>query len=257
MSHLVSIFQNIKKPLILVVLILAFNGHGALAKESLNFYNECINYENEALKRINYCGLFIKKSVNVDSFVVTAHNNRGVAYREIGNFEAAIEEYTLAINGADQPLPTLFANRAFAYASLSNRKAASQDIKRAVKLDPTNPTIHEMAAEIYREFRDWDSAQHHLSILLVLKPADQGETFFRRGYTHLELRNCESAVKDFESALKTMPSHPYANFWKGYCLELRGEILDAIAHLEKAAQMLESGSELKAFAEHKLNELKR
>jgi len=84
---------------------------------------------------ILYCSRVIQSDKINEYDKSAALLNRGVAYRQAGNFEAAISDYTAVIelNGEDD---VAYANRANAYRQAGDLAAARTDIDEALALNP-------------------------------------------------------------------------------------------------------------------------
>ncbi len=73
------------------------------------------------------------QAVRLDPQSAWVYNQRGNAYRRLGQHQRAIQDYNQAIRLAPQ-FAEPCAGRAFAYILLSRDKEAQQDVARAVEL---------------------------------------------------------------------------------------------------------------------------
>ncbi len=75
-----------------------------------------------------------------------AYNERGFAYDELGQYQRAIEDYSVPISYFPQPLcappcityDILYVNRAVSLASLGQYQRAIEDLNEAIRLNPQN-----------------------------------------------------------------------------------------------------------------------
>ena len=97
------------------------------------------------------------------------HLNKGVRLQKEGEFEAAIEEYTLAIR-IDTGLTEAYLGRAGAFSAVGEYAEAIPDFTRVIDLDP-----------------------------------ERFEAFYGRGIANMEIGNYESALLDFDKAIAINP----------------------------------------------------
>lgn len=68
---------------------------------------------------------------------LAALSNRGYAFRKLGKFAAASEDYTAALKQSPGTV-RLYNNRGYCLAKLGKYKSAIQDYQRVIQLDPAN-----------------------------------------------------------------------------------------------------------------------
>jgi tetratricopeptide (TPR) repeat protein len=78
--------------------------------------------------------------INPD-FIVSTYNNKGIAHFNRGEYDQAIEQFTLAIE--IKPNAALYANRAGAYFMIKEYDKAIADHTKAIDMDPDNVEAYE------------------------------------------------------------------------------------------------------------------
>lgn len=87
---------------------------------------------------IYYCSRAIQSGDLERGDMVVALLNRGVAYKNTGNLEMAVVDYSSALDLSPEDA-LLFSNRANVYRELNRPVEAMSDINRSIELNPQNP----------------------------------------------------------------------------------------------------------------------
>jgi len=144
------------------------------------------------------CSALINTGKETKLFLAIAHNNRGNAYLTKGDYNRAIEDYSLAINyNPEYAKP--FNNRGVAFQKKGDFDRAIADFNQAIKLKP-----------------------------------DYATAFANRGETNQKKREYQSAAKDYAEAIRLNPD--LEGVWNGRCWSraVIGELRDALADCNKA-----------------------
>ena len=115
--------------------------------------------------------------------------------------EGALEELTLALADASDPVPVLV-RRGAILARVGRAAEAERDLREAVSLRPGYPPAH----------------------------LQLGVTLLRRGLA-------ADAAGEFRETLRLAPEDPDASYYLGEALLAQGQLADALAALERAAQL--------------------
>jgi tetratricopeptide (TPR) repeat protein len=114
-------------------------------------------------------------SLDSDSLAL-AHNNRGVAYGELGDFDRAIADYERALQlrpGDPKSLRNLriaHTRRGLAAARVGDVDRALGDLARAIELEPGHPTAYVRRAELRLERGEIEAAIEDLETAARLAP---------------------------------------------------------------------------------------
>ena len=120
---------------------------------------------------------------------VRAYNNRGIAYRRIGNLDAAIADYSRAIY-LNPENARAYNNRGVAYRHRGDFDAAIVDYSRAIELNPKNAGAYCNRGEAWLHLKEWEKAKADLTTA-----KDMGNDIIK------SFHNAYESVEDFEAKL--------------------------------------------------------
>ena len=83
-----------------------------------------------------------------------AYYNRGVAYRNLGDFRQAIRDYDRATE-LEPTFATAYSNRGVAYRTLGDLRQAIRDFDRAIELEPEEAVAYYNRGLIYGKLQDY------------------------------------------------------------------------------------------------------
>eukprot|EP00439_Symbiodinium_sp_Y106_P089116 s1_g1652.t1 len=107
---------------------------------------------------IYYCSRAIQSGDLEPGDMVVALLNRGVAYKNTGNLEMAVVDYSSALElSPDDAL--LFSNRANAYREMNRPVEAMSDINRSIELNPENPAAFYVRGLLFEASGDPENAR--------------------------------------------------------------------------------------------------
>ena len=101
------------------------------------------------------------KAITLNSQMAGAHNNRGNAYYDLGDYRAAIADYDIALS-LDPESPAVCHNLGNVYAQQGNYLLATQYFTRALDLGPHDNTQYRRA-EAWLHLSEWERARQDLS----------------------------------------------------------------------------------------------
>jgi len=157
------------------------------------FYLGRINYNNEMYDEA--ISLF-SKALNRDAAYANALRLRAAAYRDTGEHQAAIDDYTALI--AINPDFGNYNRRGLVYEDIKDFKAAARDFSEAIALNPKWPIAYN-----------------------------------NRGYAYLKLRDYKKAFEDLDAALKLGPNMPTIHInMAGYYWTARKDKKNMYKHLD-------------------------
>ena len=134
---------------------------------------------------------------------ISAFNNRGVAFHNLGEHARAIKDYSIAVS-LDYSYATAFTNRALAHADLGAYKLAVGDIGRSVRIDPLDATSWSDRSYWLVQFGDFAQAIRDLDRALEIEPGntsfltDRCWALARTGDFRSGEANCTQAVETAE-----------------------------------------------------------
>lgn len=107
---------------------------------------------------IYYCSRAIQSGQLETGDMVAALLNRGVAYKNTGNLEMAVVDYTAALKLAPQDA-LLYSNRANAYREQGRVEEALNDINKSISLNPNNPAAFYVRGLSFEMIGDRENAR--------------------------------------------------------------------------------------------------
>ncbi len=121
---------------------------------------------------IYYCSRAIQSGDLERGDMVVALLNRGVAYKNTGNLEMAVVDYSSALDlSPDDAL--LYSNRGNAYRELGKSQEAMNDINRSIELNPENPAAFYVRGLLFEALGDNENARRDFLRAHEISPDDK------------------------------------------------------------------------------------
>ena len=153
------------------------------------------------------------EAINLNPEHVDAYNNRGIAYRNKGEIEAAIQDYNKAID-LNSELAEAYNNRGNAYLNKGEIEAAIQDYNKAIDLNPEHADTYNNRGVAYLNKGEFDLAIQDYTKAIDLNP-ELADVYRNRGEAWLHLREWEKAKANLITA-KDMEIDIVASFHNVY-----------------------------------------
>ncbi|MEM9905709.1 MAG: tetratricopeptide repeat protein [Cyanobacteria bacterium P01_D01_bin.44] len=154
--------------------------------------------------------------------------------RQQGQYGEALEDLNWLLQFESDNVKAL-AQRALLRAKLHNRQAAVQDMARAIALAPDEPTLRLQRGQMRLSLGDAQGAIADLTPLLQVKAINPVEVYTLRGQAHQQLKDTDSAFKDFSNALGIDPQNADCYKARGGVYETMGNLEEALADYRQAA----------------------
>ncbi|MEQ8268046.1 MAG: tetratricopeptide repeat protein [Parvibaculum sp.] len=133
-------------------------------------YAQFVTGDNKAA--IGYCTKAIDSGELSEPDLVAALINRGVAYKNVGDLDAAVADYTAALRIVPRDA-LVFQNRANARREMGDYGPALQDIEQAIELDPQSAGAWYVRGAIMEAQDDFVSARKFYMTALGLDPENE------------------------------------------------------------------------------------
>ncbi len=141
----------------------------------------------------------VSKAIKLFPTLSTAYFNRALIYKELGDLDAALADYSSAIAIEDfYPLSALF-NRALTFKKLGKLTAAINDLDYLIQLAPREAMPYKVRGNIQLLSGNYDLAINDFT-KAILKDSDLAEAYFNRGIAYLLNYNVLPACVDFEKS---------------------------------------------------------
>ena len=173
--------------------------------------------------------------IELTPHMVTAYNNRGVAYSEKGENDCAIEDLNkaIALNPNDAKA---YNNRGVAYSEKGEIDRAIEDLSKAIELNPNNSKAYNNRGLAYSEKGEIDRAIEDLNKAIGLNPND-AEAYNNRGLVYGRTGKIDRAIEDLKKAIRLNPKNAEAYNHRGNAYSDIGAYDLAIADYNKAIEL--------------------
>lgn len=159
--------------------------------------------------------------LDLDPQSAEAHNNRGAAYSEKGEYDKAIRDYDEAIKLNPQ-FAKAYYNRGNAYLDKREYDKAMQDYNEAIKLNPKYAEAYYNRGNVYCNKGEYDKAIQDYDEAIKLNPQD-AEAYYNRGIAYLKKGEYDKAIQDYDAAINLNAQYTKAYNNRGLAYMLRGK----------------------------------
>jgi tetratricopeptide (TPR) repeat protein len=135
-------------------------------------YNHLGNYflsQRDYAQALSY----YDKVIAIDPKYHKPYGNRGVIHLKEGNFDAAIADFTIAIELNPDDAGNAYNDRGYAYLQLHDLDAALMDFHRAIARDPNNFKAYLNRATVYKDRGEFGRAMQDLLSAQKIDPDDK------------------------------------------------------------------------------------
>ncbi len=169
------------------------------------------NYKKAQLSKdydemIEVCSIMIKKYPNNQPDVT--YFNRGNAYRVLGEFKKAIQDYSNAIK-IKQDFNDAYFNRGISYFRIEQYKKALSDFSFFINNVQDNPYAYFYRGNSYSYLYNYDSAVADYTKAIELKP-DYIDAYYNRGNKYYGMEMYKEAIEDWMKVKKFDPKYESA-----------------------------------------------
>ncbi len=164
---------------------------------------------------------------------------RGAIYSQLQNYQKAIEEYSKAVVGADDP-DYVYCNIAIEYENLGNFDKTLEYLDKALKVNPNNDLAIYEAAYCFDLLSLTDEGIIFFQKLIDRNPYST-EAWFNLGVSYINAGLYEKALEALEYSIAIDHNHEHSWFHKGYALSLLDRHREAIGAYE--ASMVEGDTD--------------
>lgn len=186
-------------------------------------------------KNYEDCLAFLDGFVEKEPKFAAVYNNRGNAYSELNQLEAAIKEYSKAIKLDPNDVEAYY-NRGNVCRKLKRYTRAIEEYSKAIELNPNFAIAYGNRGVSYRILSQYENAFKDYNKVIELNPND-AVAYNNRGYAYAQLNQHERAIEDYDEAIKLNPNYasPYTNRGNAYAQLNRYE--KAIEEYNKAIEL--------------------
>jgi len=155
-----------------------------------------------------------------------AHGLHGNALLERKYYRAAIADLTRALAISPDYVGVLI-NRGMAYREVGEYDRARQDLDHALAREPNHPVAHLVRGNVLDDMGDRAGAMEHYNRAIALHPT-YPEAFYNRGLAYFRMGNLERAIADYTRAIELFSGYTSAFFNRGVAYYRQGDFARAI-----------------------------
>ncbi len=142
-----------------------------------------------------------------------SYYQRANAQLDLGNYQAAVEDYTAAI-GEDPNYVAAYFNRGLAYLKLNQFQAAVDDYTKVIEKNAQDADAYYQRGLAYHRLRNYRAAIADYTQVIRLNPED-ATAFINRGLSYSAADDKQSAIADFTQAIRLNPNDASAYYSRG------------------------------------------
>ena len=140
------------------------------------------------------------KAINRDAALAPAYRYRANAFKEMGELQASLEDYTALI--ALQPDALFYNRRGLIYEELKQFEQAQTDYTKAIELNPKWAIPFNNRGFVRMHLKNWDGAKQDLETAISLDPAAPTPYINLAGVYWLGKKDRKKAYANLDKALK-------------------------------------------------------
>jgi tetratricopeptide (TPR) repeat protein len=181
---------------------------------------------------------YLSQAIRLDPNDALAYINRGIAYRNLKQYQQAINDYDQATR-LDPSDADAYYNRGITYSHLKQYQHAIKDYDQAIQFDPGNAKAYNNRGVAYKDLKQYQQAINDYDQAIRLDPGE-ASAYYNRGIAYGRyLMQYQQAISDFTQAIRLAPgdAEAYNN---------RGIAYLASGFTEKGCQDLQNACSLGA-----------
>ena len=161
--------------------------------------------------------------------------NRGVEYKNKGDLDRAIADYTETIR-LDPEDKDPYINRGVAYDAKGDHDRAIADYSEAIRLDPKDTDPHNNRGVAYKAKGDLDRAITDYNEAIGLDPKF-AKTYINRGNAYRAKDDLDRAIADYSEAIRLDPRNLSGYLSRGRANLYAGALPNALADFNRASAL--------------------
>jgi tetratricopeptide (TPR) repeat protein len=193
-----------------------------------NTYGRCKDWKNGITLWNDVIEKFPQK-------IPTAYYSRGIEYGDLGQWDKAIDDYSIAIE-IDPKFSDAYSNRGVAYGNLGLWDKAIDDYKRAIEIDPKISMTYSDCGIAYGNLGQWDKAISNYNKAIEIDPKFT-QAYSNRGIAYANLGQFNEAISDFSKAIEIDPKFVEAYSNRGIAYRNLRQYEKSITEYSKAIEI--------------------
>jgi tetratricopeptide (TPR) repeat protein len=166
--------------------------------------------------------------------VIVAYSNRGIFYTNLGQWDNAIADLTMAIS-IDPKYPVSYANRGLIYANLGQQEKAIADFSSALAIDPHYTLVFHNRGVAFGNTGQYMKAKSDFLRAIKLD-AKYSSAYSNLSFIYCQQNQLDSAVRICLAGLKMDPESTLLHSGLGRCYLIEGDIDNAVVQYKKCLE---------------------
>lgn len=198
----------------------------ALVAQQSQYWIWCSNGDrNLPDLQIGGCSAVIQFGKESGETLAIVFRNRGIGYKERGDFDRAIQDYSEAI-ALNPQFADAFLSRGMAYKTKGDLTHAIQDYGRAIELNPRYADAYDARCDARGILNQLSDALADCTESLRLLP-NASDTLDSRGLIYLKMEQFNAAIRDYDAALERNPKIAESLYGRGIAKLKKGDATGA------------------------------
>ena len=203
-EEIVRVLREISQPHL-------YNQANADARDMATLLLRYIEAEPMSQEQVTAIGALLRKLGDAATFspqlLARIYGNRGVAYRNLGQYQQAIEDFDRALV-LDPTYAWAYGNRGITYRSSKNYERALADFDTAISLDDHLDWIYVARGDVLRHLGRYERAIEDCNRAIILDPT-YAQAYGSRGRVYRILGEYAQAIEDFKRAIALDPERAW------------------------------------------------
>ena len=159
--------------------------------------------------------------------------SRGIQFYKQGDLDAAVNSFTEAL-GVDPQYADAYHRRGSVYRVRGQYAAAVENFTKAIESDYRSTEVHYIArGATYTDMRDYNAAIADFTEVITLNPYN-ADAYYGRGIAYHWKGNLDAAIADYDRAIKMVPPMTQAFAARGAAKLSQGKVADALTDFDEA-----------------------
>ena len=183
-----------------------------------------------------------KNSITLTSDVINkypsramAYHHRGLAKNNLGKYEAAIPDFTMAVE-LNPELEDAYAYRGTAKYYLGDFNSSLKDYNKALELNPENSLIYHHRGLVKNVLENYSGAIQDFNLAIQINP-EMANIYLDRGNAKYYLGQYEGAIEDFSMAISLRQDYADAYANRGIAYLKLNNLPQACSDFQKAGSL--------------------
>ena len=155
-----------------------------------------------------------------------AYNNRGNLRQHLGDLDGAVEDFSIVLE-IDSQSPTAYNNRAIVYTYLGKYPEAIADFDRALAIQPNFTSVYNNRANVYSQIGEYTAAIEDYSYSISFDP-NFAVAYSNRANIYRLQGDFTAALADYDRAIALDPHLVLGYYNRGICYRQVGKHQAAI-----------------------------